>query len=1043
MLAAIIRSALRWPIWVALLGLLLLAIGVGSLSGAKYDVFPEFVPPQASVQVEAPGFSATQVEQLVTQPMENAINGGTNVITVRSQSIQGLSVITVRFEENSDPFLDRQMLSERVSEAAAGLPQGVQAPRISPMTSSTMDLLKIGFVSDRLDPVALRSLIDWSVKPRLLAVSGVAGIANFGGGVRELQIHVKPAQLATFGLTLEDVRLAAAASTGVRGAGYIDTPSQRVILETSGTVHQAAELARTVITQRMGRNITLGDVATVTEGAAPAFGDALIQGRRGVVSLLTSQYGANTLEVTHAVEQALDGLRPLLKAEGVTVYPQLQRPASFIQVALNHMRDALLLGAVLVLVVLIVFLRDWRTALISFVSIPLSLAIATLVMERMGWTINTMTLGGLAVALGVVVDDAIIDVENIMRRLRQAGPSGPRAIIILAASIEVRRPVVLATLVVGLVFVPILLLPGLQGSFFAPMAGAFLLATFASLLVALTVTPALCMLLLKPEARHHEPHWLKRIKLIQHGGMRWAMPRPRLLLAVSALLGIAAIGSLWLFGSQLLPTFREGHYVVQITAPPGTSLAEMTRLGTRLSKDVLKIDGVRTAALVAGRAEAVVDTWPTNRGELHVELAPKLSAHEQVRIEASLRKVASSYPGLSADVVTFLGDRIGDSLSGETAPVAISLYGPDLDELDRLSTRAVDILNTIPGAGSVHLSATPAAPTMRIHPDPVRIARYGMRMTDVLDAVAMAYQGIIATETYDGVQAIGVRVVLDQASRQDPETIGHLLLRTPSGKSVPLAAVADIDLVQGRATISHEGGRRRLVIAVRPTNPDVVGFVDQARAALTQQLNPPTGYYLEYHGAAEGTLQARHALEWHAALAGAGIIALLFMAFPDRRSVGLILVNVPFALVGGVAAAATMGSVLSIGALVGLVTLFGISARNTIMLISHYEHLVLEEGAHWNRFTAMRGARERLTPILMTALVTGLGLLPLALGNGEAGREVEGPMAVVILGGLITSTLLNLLVMPALSLRYLRMAAPPHDANQVELLPATHRPVDP
>lgn len=1042
MLAAIIRSALRRPVWVALLGLLLLAIGVGSLSGAKYDVFPEFVPPQASVQVEAPGFSATQVEQLVTQRMENAINGGTNVITVRSQSIQGLSVITVLFEEGSDPFLDRQMLSERVSEAAAGLPQGVQAPRISPMTSSTMDLLKIGFVSDRLDPVALRSLIDWSVKPRLLAVSGVAGVANFGGGVRELQIHVKPAQLATFGLTLEDVRLAAAAATGVRGAGYIDTPSQRVIVETSGTVHRAAELARTVITQRMGRNITLGDVATVTEGAAPAFGDALIQGRPGVVSLLTSQYGANTLEVTRAVEKALDGLRPLLKAEGVTVYPQLQRPASFIQVALNHMRDALLFGAVLVLVVLLVFLRDWRTALISFVSIPLSLAIATLVMERMGWTINTMTLGGLAVALGVVVDDAIIDVENIMRRLRQAGPSGPRDVIILAASIEVRRPVVLATLVVGLVFVPILLLPGLQGSFFAPMAGAFLLATFASLLVALTVTPALCMLLLKPEARHHEPHWLKRVKLIQHGGMRWAMPRPRLLLAVSALLGIAAIGSLWLFGSQLLPTFREGHYVVQITAPPSTSLAEMSRLGTRLSKDVLKIDGVRTAALMAGRAEAVVDTWPTNRGELHVELAPKLSAHEQLRIEASLRKVVSSHPGLSADVVTFLGDRIGETLSGETAPVAISLYGPDLDELDALSTRAVDILNTIPGAGSVHLSATPAVPTMRIHPDPVRIARYGMRMTDVLDAVAMAYQGIIATETYDGVQAIGVRVVLDQASRQDPEAIGRLLLRTPSGKSVPLAAVADIDLVQGRATISHEGGRRRMVIAVRPTNPDVVGFVDQARAALAQQLDPPTGYYLEYHGAAEGTLQARHALEWHAALADAGIIALLFMAFPDRRSVGLILVNVPFALVGGVAAAATMGSVLSIGALVGLVTLFGISARNTIMLISHYEHLVLEEGAHWNRFTAMRGARERLTPILMTALVTGLGLLPLALGNGEAGREVEGPMAIVILGGLITSTLLNLLVMPALSLRYLRMAAPPPDADQTELLPAARGPVD-
>ncbi|WP_266159623.1 efflux RND transporter permease subunit, partial [Dyella silvatica] len=513
MLLAIIRSALRHPVWVALLAVLLLVFGVQHLRTASYDVFPEFVPAQVTVQVEAPGFTALQVEQRVTQSIENAVNGGTGVDVVRSQSIQGLAVITVVFQEGSDPFRARQLLAERVTEAASRLPLGVQTPTLSPMVSSTMDLLKFGLVSDKLDPLALRSLADWTIKPRLLAVSGVADATVFGGGVREWQVVVHPDRLAAFGLTLEDVRLAAAAANGVRGAGYVDTPAQRVVLEADGTLRDTAQLGRAIITQRAGRNVTLADVAEVVEAAAPAFGDSRINGKPGVLIALNSQYGANTLEVTRAVEAALENLKPMLKEQGVSLVPKLHRPATFVEVALKNMRDALLLGAVLVLVVLILFLRNWRTALISFLSIPLSLAVAVLVMQRFGWTINTMTLGGLAVALGVVVDDAIIDVENIMRRLRQAGPDAPRLPVILDASIEVRRPVVLATLVVGLVFLPILLLPGLQGSFFAPLAGAFLLATFASLLVALTVTPALCLLLLRADQHHREPRWLKRMKL--------------------------------------------------------------------------------------------------------------------------------------------------------------------------------------------------------------------------------------------------------------------------------------------------------------------------------------------------------------------------------------------------------------------------------------------------------------------------------------------------------------------------------------------------
>lgn len=1019
MLAALIRSALRAPWWIVLLAALLFGLGVRQVLQAKYDVFPDFVPPQATVQVESPGFTALQVEQRVTQTIENAVSGSHAVDVVRSQSIQGLAVIDVVFKDGSDPFLDRQLLAERINEAASDLPPGVHAPSLSPMTSSTMDLLKIGLVSTKLDPLALRSLADWTVKPRLLAVPGVADAIVFGGGVREWHVRVRPDRVAALGLTLDDVRRAATAANGVRGAGYIETASQRVVLQTDGTLTDPDQLARTVITRRGGRTITLGDVATITQGAAPAFGDARIDARPGILIAMTSQYGSNTLQVTRAVERALQDLKPMLAAQGVTLVPGLHRPATFVEVALRHMRDALLLGAALVLGVLLLFLRNWRTALISFVSIPLSLSIAVLAMHWIGWTVNTMTLGGLAVALGVVVDDAIIDVENIDRRLRTAGTRERRSVI-LAASVEVRRPVVLATLVVGMVFVPILLLPGLQGSFFAPLAGAFLLATFGSLLVALTVTPTLCLLLLGRPHRHREPRWLKRTKLLQHRVLERALPHAGTLLVLSLLLGAVAAAALPFFGASLLPEFREGHFVMQITGPSGAALPEMTRVGERMSREVLRVRGVTSVSLQMGRAEAVQDSWPPNRGELHVELEPGLGAADQERVQNALQKILDGYPGMHGEVVTFLGDRISESLSGETAPVTISIYGADLDRLDALATRVRGIVAGVPGAGSVRLAASPSVPTLRIAPDPRKLQAHGLRMRDVLDAVAASQQGDIVGHVYDGVQPIPLRLTVAGANEHSPATIGRLPLAAPGGRRVTLAQVASIDLVKGRASISHRDGRRRLVLAVTPSTGDVVGFVARARAALAKRLPFPAGYYVEFGGAAEGAVAARHALLLHGALAAAAIVALLVMTFPERRSVALILANVPLALVGGVLAAALAGGVLSIGALVGFVTLFGIAARNSIMLIAHYEHLVVEEGAHWNRFTVLRGARERLTPILMTALVTALGLLPLALGNGEPGREVEGPMAIVILGGLLTSTLLNLLVMPALAGRYLR-----------------------
>jgi CzcA family heavy metal efflux pump len=1023
MLTAIVRFALRFPVLIVTVAIIALLYGGSALLTAKYDVFPEFVPAQAELQAEAPGLAPEDVERLVTQPLENAINGGANIAAVRSESIQGLAVINVVFEEGTDIFRDRQLLAERVAEAAPLLPAGVKTPVLGPMTSSTMDLLKVGFVSERLDPMQLRTLVEWTVRPRLLAVPGVARAIVFGGGRREIQIQVQPEKLRAYDVSFADIATATAAATGIRGAGFIDTPNQRVLLADAGVASTPEQIAQVVVSQKEGANVRLTDIATVAYAPEPRFGDARVQGVPDVFLSMGSQYGANTLEVTHAVEAALAELSPVLKGQGVTVYPALHRPANFIEVALRNMRGALLLGALLVAVVLIAFLRNWRTALISFVTIPLSLLIAVVVIGLLGWTINTMTLGGLAVAVGVVVDDAIIDVENILRRLRRA--AAERALtavdaIVLNASIEVRRPIVLATFVVGLVFFPVLMLPGLQGSFFAPLAAAFLLATFASLLVALSLTPALALLLLRSNLEHAaEPRWVRRLKLAHHGLLQRILPRATTWLWVSLAAGVAAVALATRFGAELMPEFREGHFVAQVTGPAGLSLEEMGRLGERIAARMLAIKGVVTVSQQIGRAESGEDTWGPNRCEFHIELAPDLSAREQARIEASLRDALGQYPGLESEVVTFLGDRISESISGETASVSISVFGPDLDAIDQVGAQLADALRKLAGAADVQFNSEADLPTMMIRPDSARIAAFGLRPTEVFDAVELAYNGQTVAQVYDGNQSLAVRVLLDAAARQAPEDIGQLLVKAPSGRSVPLSSLADIQLDSGRSSIQHEAGQRRVVVTLNPTG-DVVGFVNNAKASLARLQLPP-GVFLQWGGAAEGARAAARDLALHSAIAAIVIVMLLLIAFPDRGSVALILVNVPFSLVGGVIAVALTGASLSIGSLVGFVTLFGISARNAIMLLSHYEHLVHIEGAHWNAFTALRGARERLTPILMTAVVTALGLLPLAWGAGEPGREVEGPMAIVILGGLISSTLLNLLLMPALAYRYLRL----------------------
>ena len=1023
MLSAIVGWTLNRPRLVIAAALVLLIYGGIVLSRAKLDVFPDFVPAQAEVQTEAPGLTAEQVEQLVTRPVEQSVNGAAGVAAVRSESISGLSVVKVIFAEGSDPYRARQVVSESLSEIG-GLPAGVSAPKVTPLTSSTMDLLKVGFTSDRLSPMQLRDLVQWTIRPRILSAAGVARATVYGGQVRRLEVRVRPADLAARDLSLTDVLAAVRGSTGVSGGGYIDTPQQRILIEPRGQATTAVDIAAAPLPTVAGATpASIGDVAEVVDGAGPLNGDAIIMGKPGVLLSISSQYGANTLEATHAVEAALAEMEPALKAQGVNVNKGLHRPANFIGSALNGIADDLAIGAVLIALVLFLFMRDLRTVAIAFVSIPLALLTAVIVLDRMGSTINTMTLGGLAVALGVVVDDAVIGTENIVRRLR-AGSRAATEKVILDASVEVRAPVIYATLMLALVLLPVLLLHGLQGAFFSPLAAAFIIATLASLAVAVLVTPPLALLLLKGGARlHDEPIALIRTKDWHERMLRRAVERPRLAVGATALAAVVTVAGFLLFNSELLPSFREGHFVLAVQGRPGTSLAVSRDYGQRITRDLLKIDGIADAEQQIGRAEGGEDTWGTEKSEFHVELEPGLSGRKQDEIQASIHKVLDSYPGLTTEVLTFLGDRIGESLSGETAALAVGVYGADLDTLDKVADQIARVLEKVPGAVDVRVQTPPSTPVVRVDLDFQALARYGVSPAEALDAVQTAYQGATAAQIVQDIRAIDIAVTTTPELRQDPEAIGDLLIRGAGGASVPLKSIAKVYLTEGRTSVSHDGGRPRQVVTANPAPQDVAKVAKAAQKAVAAQVKLPPGVYLDYSGTAQGAAAARKELMFNAVLAVAGVVALLLLAFGSGRATGLILGATPFALVGGVIAVALTGASLSLGALVGFITLFGVAARNSILLISHLDQLIEEEGRDWSIDTVLLATRERVTPILMTALVTGLGVLPLAISTGQAGREIQGPMAIVILGGLITSTIASLVLLPSLAWRYGRAPA--------------------
>lgn len=1000
---------------VVVLAAIFLLAGSIIASRAPLDVLPDFAPVQVVVQTEARGLDPELVERLVTRPVENALSGAPGMEILRSESISGLSVVTMSFTDDSDPHQVRQGVAERIADVIPLLPAGVAAPRLSPLTSATMDVLKIGLLSSKVSAMELRHYADTVLRPALLAVPGVARLNVFGGQQPQIDIAIDPQRLLATGLTLDAVSAAASKALTLSGAGFVETDSQRFSVKLPNIVDEH-DIAQIPLIQQGPRTVRIADVARVTTDVLPPFGDALVQGRNGVLLTLSSQFGANTLDVTRALEHRLAQFAPAFKQRGIELYPALHRPASFLITSLSNLRNALLLGLLFVSMVLIAFLRSWRASLVSFVAIPLSLLAATLVLWLAGFTINTMTLGGFAVALGVLVDDAVIDVENVMRRLRgRTLTLGERLSVILDASLEIRSPMIYATLVVLLVFVPVILLPGVEGRMAAPLSWAFVLSVLASLLVALTITPALAALLLKEETAH-EPAWIEWLRRRQIGAVEAVARAPAVAVAVLGICLVAVAALAARIPAEFVPAFREGHLVAQVTLQqPGLSLASMKSVGLEMSRRLLALPFVATVEEQMGRAEQGEDTWPVDRGEFHIELKPD-PALDQDWAQEQVRKVMEGFPGVSTEVLTFLGDRISETLTGETSQIVIGVYGDDLDALDNASERIAQAVTGIPGVTDLVAQGEARVPELQVVPKRDGLTAYAVDVSALRPVLDAATQGIAVGTVQSGELPIPVVVRMLHGPGDVRAAVAQQLVATPADGYVPFSSLAELRNTAARATIRHESGRRYSTVGFNVSGRSFADVTADARAKI-DALRLPASVEVLFSGVGEAAQSSHRQLLAMSAGILLVIVLVLLMAFRRVRHALLVLMNLPFALIGALGALLLLGLPLSLGAAVGLVTVFGISARNAILLLAHLEQLQLEHPDSSPRARAYRAAEERLVPVLMTALVAGLGLLPLAFGLGRAGHEIEAPLAIAVLGGLVTSTLLSLILIPAITAR--------------------------
>ncbi|MBA3888986.1 MAG: efflux RND transporter permease subunit [Gemmatimonadaceae bacterium] len=1015
MLNNLIAWSLRNRFIVVAVSALMLVAGAWTASRMPVDVFPDLTAPTVTILTEAHGMAPEEVEALVSFPIETAVNGSTGVRRVRSSTAQGISVVWVEFEWGVEIFRARQIVAEKLQAVAATLPVGVSPPQLAPVSSVMGEIMMIGVTGTR-SPMELRTIADWTLRRRLLALPGVAQVIPIGGEVRQYQVLADPARMRATGVTLEEVVRAAAGSNANASGGVFMAQGQEYVIRGIGRVRNADDVAQTVVAVRGGIPVVLGQVADVQVGAAPKYGDGSVNATPGIVLAIQKQPGANTLELTRRIEQELADIGRTLP-EGVEIHTELFRQADFITVSVGNVVEALRDGAILVVVILFLFLWNVRATAISVLAIPLSLVVAIFAMKMLGITINTMTLGGMAIAIGALVDDAIIDVENVFRRLKEnhhlpEALRRPSLTVIYEASREIRASIVNATLIIIVVFMPLFFLGGVEGRLLRPLGFAYVVSILASLLVAVTVTPVLCAYLLpntKAVQAEEESRLVIWLKARYSGTLDLVLRHPkRVLLGAGAAL-LLTFASIPMLGSAFLPEFNEGALTVSVVTVPGTSLAEANAIGLRVEQILLASPGVVNTDRRQGRAELDEHAQGVNAAEIDVTLA---DTAEKEELFETLRAEFAAIPGTNVTIGQPIGHRIDHMLSGTRANIAVKIFGPDLYRLRQVGADVRDAMQGVEGVADLQLEQQTDVPQLRITADRVALAQYGMTVGALAEAIDVAFNGETVSQVLEEGRSHDLVVRFPEEHRSSPEAINAVTFDTPTGQRVPLSQLARVSIDRGPNAISRENVQRKIVVQANVAGRDLGSTIGDIRAAVASEVTLPDGYHVEYGGQFEAQAESTRTLGALSLLSIAAIFLILFAEFRSVRTAGLVMANLPLALIGGVAAVLLSGGVVSIASLVGFVTLFGIATRNGILLVSHYRHLQ-QEGVPFSE-AVRRGSLERLSPILMTALTAGLALIPLALGGGEPGNELQTPMALVILGGLISATILNMGVLPAL-----------------------------
>ena len=1017
MLNKIIRFSLQNRLLVLVASVLLLVGGTYTAWHTEVDVFPDLNAPTVVVMTEAGGMAAEEVEQLVTFPIETAVNGATGVRRVRSSSTTGFSVVWVEFDWDTDIYLARQIVSEKLATVGEDLPDNVGNPTLGPQSSILGELLIVGLTADSTSMLDLRTLADWTIRPRLLSTGGVAQVAVLGGDIKEYQVLLHPERMKHYGVTLGEVMEVTRGMNQNTNGGVIYEYGNEYIVRGVVSTEEVQEMARAVIKTVGGAPVTLEDIADVRIGAQqPKLGTASEKGKPAVLITVTKQPHTGTIELTERLEAALHDLQKNLPPD-VRVSTDTFRQSRFIENSIGNVQDSLLEGAIFVVIVLFLFLANVRTTLISLVTLPLSLVVAVLVLHYMGLSINTMSLGGMAIAIGSLVDDAIVDVENVWKHLREnrmlpVGERRPVLEVVFNASREVRMPILNSTLIIIVSFVPLFFLSGMEGRMLVPLGIAFIVSLFASTVVALTLTPVLCSYLLGGSKKDGLPReaflavWLRKH---YENGLLWALAHKRTVVGSTLALFLVALGCFFTLGHSFLPAFNEGSFTINVSSLPGISLEESDKIGRQAEEILLSIPEIQTVARKTGRAELDEHALGVNVSELEAPFELKDRSHKELLDE--VRHKLSVITGANIEIGQPISHRIDAMLSGTQASIAIKLFGDDLNRMFTLGNQIKDAVKDVEGIADLNVEQQIERPELKIVPRREMLARHGISLAAFREFVTVNMAGETVSQVYEQGKAFNLVVRASEDNRGSIERVKDLMIDDAEGRKIPLSDVADVVSAMGPNTINRENVKRKIVISANTSGRDLRSVVNDIRARVDEQIHLPEGYHIEYGGQFESEQAASRTLALASAISIVVIFLLLYWQFKNAAQSAVILLNLPLALIGGVFVLLLTSGELSIPAIIGFISLFGIATRNGMLLISHY-NLLREEQGLGLRECIVRGSLDRLNPILMTALSSALALIPLALRGDLPGNEIQSPMAKVILGGLLTSTFLNAFIVP-------------------------------